>query len=184
MIVTIDVSYNPAYAYSAAVVFEDWSSSGPSRVYTARTEIKSHYIAGELFLRELPALKAAFQKVTQNISVIIIDGYVQFSKERPALGWYLFHELKSKIPVIGVAKSKFKSAEKGTAVRRGGSDKLLYVTAIGLPEDKAAETIIAMHGEFRIPTMIKLADLESRDRRGQPLKLSFRKKGDKGTEKR
>ena len=163
MIVTTDVLYNPPYAYSAAIVFEEWSSSGPSSVYKARTEIESHYIPGELFLRELPALKAALQKVTQNISVIIIDGYVRFSKDRPALGWHLFYELKSKIPVVGVAKSRFKSAEKGAAVRRGGSDKLLYVTAIGLPEDEAAEKIKAMHGEFRIPTMIKLADLESRE---------------------
>lgn len=161
MIVTTDVSYDPPYAYAAAVVFEDWSSSGPVRVYKARSEIESHYISGELFLRELPALKAVLQKVTQQISVIIIDGYVQFAIERPALGWYLFHELGSKIPVIGVAKSRFASAENGTAVRRGGSDKPLYVTAIGLPEDEAAEKVKEMHGEFRIPTMIKLAHFEA-----------------------
>ena len=162
MLVTLDVSYDSSFAYAAAIVFQDWSSSDPVAIHKVKTKIESYYIPGKLYLRELPALKAVLQKVTHDISVIIIDGYVRFSEDSPALGWYLFHGLKSKLPVVGVAKSKFRSAVKGIAVKRGDSEKPVYVTSIGLPEEEAAANIKMMHGEFRIPTMIRLADFESR----------------------
>jgi len=162
MIVTLDVSYDPPFAYSAAVVFNDWSSSEPVAIQKARTKIESSYIPGEFYLRELPAVKAVLQKVAGDVSVIIIDGYVRFAEDRPALGWYLFHDLGSQVPVVGVAKSQFRSARSGVAVKRGDSQKPLYVTSIVLPEEEAALKIKIMHGKYRIPTMIRLADLESR----------------------
>ena len=44
------------------------------------------------------------------------------------------------------------------AVLHGSSERPLYVTAIGCDVDDAAENVRAMHGPYRIPTMLRLAD--------------------------
>ena len=43
-------------------------------------------------------------------------------------------------------------------VLRGESKKPLYITAKGIDLHKAAEFIQKMHGDFRIPTLLKLVD--------------------------
>jgi deoxyribonuclease V len=47
-------------------------------------------------------------------------------------------------------------------VRRGDSDRPLYVTAVGLEPAAAAAHVAAMHGEFRIPTLLRRADALAR----------------------
>ena len=64
-------------------------------------------------------------------------------------------------PVIGVAKTSFVGAT-ATPVIRGASATPLYVTAIGIEQAVAAAQITAMHGPFRIPTLIKRADTLAR----------------------
>ena len=41
---------------------------------------------------------------------------------------------------------------------RGASKKPLYVTAIGTPVKDAARDVRAMHGAFRVPTLLARAD--------------------------
>jgi len=45
---------------------------------------------------------------------------------------------------------------------RGGSRRPLYVNSVGIDLEEAKQKIIAMHGDFRVPTLLKLADRESR----------------------
>ena len=79
----------------------------------------------------------------------------------PGLGAYLFDELGGSIPVVGVAKQPFRGLV-AIEVLRGTSSKPLYVTAAGMGEDKAAGLVRSMAGPFRVPTMLRAADVLSR----------------------
>jgi deoxyribonuclease V len=48
---------------------------------------------------------------------------------------------------------------------RGDSSRPLYVTALGVDVETAAEDVRRMHGRFRLPTMLKRADRLCRDSR-------------------
>jgi deoxyribonuclease V len=50
---------------------------------------------------------------------------------RPGLGAHLYDRIGT--PVVGVAKTAFRSATHAVAVRRGSATKPLYVTAAGMP---------------------------------------------------
>jgi deoxyribonuclease V len=50
-------------------------------------------------------------------------------------------------------------------VRRGDSQKPLYVTAAGVSAEDAASRISEMHGPFRIPTLLKQVDTLARSAR-------------------
>ena len=63
-----------------------------------------------------------------------------------------------KVPVIGVAKSKFADHAKVKMVWRGTSQTPLYVTGIGIDLDEAVQNIRKMVGQFRLPTLLKRAD--------------------------
>ena len=83
---------------------------------------------------------------------------------KPGLGGYLFDYLNSKIPVIGVAKNDFATInELKREVYRGESKKPLYITTKGISLDEASQNICSMHGEFRIPTVLKMVDKRSRN---------------------
>jgi deoxyribonuclease V len=94
--------------------------------------------------------------------VIIIDGYVWLGAQRPGLGAHLYESLQRRAAVIGVAKTRFVRAEPARMVLRGRSRSPLYVTAAGMDLAEAASHIRAMHGPYRIPTLLKRADQLSR----------------------
>lgn len=81
--------------------------------------------------------------------------------DRPGLGRHLFEILGHRIPVIGVAKSRFADAP-GIEILRGGSRRPLYVTSAGIDPRGASEKIRTMHGSHRIPTLLKRVDLLAR----------------------
>jgi deoxyribonuclease V len=70
--------------------------------------------------------------------------------------------LERQSAVIGVAKTRFMRAEPVETVLRGRSRSPLYVTAVGMDLGEAASHIRAMHGPYRIPTLLKRADQLSR----------------------
>jgi deoxyribonuclease V len=78
--------------------------------------------------------------------------------DRPGLGQHLYEYFDGTIPVIGVAKSRFKGAS-GIEVYRGKSARPLYVTAAGMDPNLAAEKIRMMRGAHRLPTLLKRVDL-------------------------
>jgi deoxyribonuclease V len=87
----------------------------------------------------------------------VIDGYVDLDRQgRPGLGAHLYKEIG--VPVIGVAKSAFRTAEHAVAVRRGTAVKPLYVTAAGIPVDRAAELVARMAGPYRLPDALRRVD--------------------------
>jgi deoxyribonuclease V len=91
---------------------------------------------------------------------ILIDGYVMLG-DRPGLGQHLFEFLSGKIPVIGVAKSKF-GGSSALEVFRGVSKRPLYVTSAGVDPHEASERIRLMYGAHRVPVLLKRVDLLAR----------------------
>jgi deoxyribonuclease V len=65
---------------------------------------------------------------------------------------------ESGVPVIGVAKTAFRSASHAAEVHRGRSARPLYVTAAGMSVAAAARLVEQMRGPFRIPDALRLAD--------------------------
>lgn len=119
------------------------------------------YIPGEFYKRELPCILKVIEKVNlAELEAIIIDGYVFIDNEKKfGLGGYLWESLNKKLPVIGVAKTSY-MGNKDTIVEllRGESKNPLYISSIGIELNKAVELIKSMHGEYRIPTLLKELD--------------------------
>jgi deoxyribonuclease V len=106
----------------------------------------------------LPCLLAVLGKVGVLVETVVVDGYVWLSRDaKPGLGAHLYESLGRTIPVIGVAKTQFLSAP-AACVKRGHSDKPLFVTAAGIDLEMAARYIEGMHGEHRLPTLLRRVD--------------------------
>ena len=161
MFAAFDVHYmKNGCASAAAVLFSDHRDMEPAAIFTQLMDNAAEYIPGEFYKRELPCIASLLQQINEPLDEIIIDGYVML-KDKPGLGMHLFNNLKGKVPVIGVAKSWFKDAY-ATEVFRGRSSRPLYVTAVGMNLRKAAEKIIIMRGDYRIPTLLKQVDTLAR----------------------
>ncbi len=158
MFAALDVYYRGQIAQAAAVVFAQWAAAEPLALYAHRMTVEADYVPGRFFLRELRPLEAVLDRVREVLTCIIVDGYVTFGPDRPALGYYLFDRLGGRIAVIGVAKSKYGPAEGEIAIVRGDSQRPLYITAAGMSRQAAADAIAGMHGAHRIPTLLKEAD--------------------------
>jgi deoxyribonuclease V len=61
-----------------------------------------------------------------------------------------------------VAKTSFGDASWCIPVVRGESQRPLFVSAVGMDAEEAAEGVHAMHGRHRIPTLLQLVDREAR----------------------
>lgn len=87
-----------------------------------------------------------------------MDGYVTLDPEgRLGLGAYVAEW--TGLPVIGVAKSAFRSATHAEKVIRVlKSTRPLYVTSRGLESSEAAHIVGLMSGLRRIPDMLARAD--------------------------
>ena len=159
MIACVDVHYRGKDAVAACILFRDWpDAAGAGHCIEHACGVRQ-YEPGRFYLRELPCLLAVLRKVTEPLECVVIDGYVWLDeKGAPGLGAHLFEALGCSVPVIGVAKSRFRAAGIGREVFRGGSGRPLYVTAAGIDPDTAARCIVNMHGDHRIPTLLRQAD--------------------------
>jgi len=159
MIAALDVGYRGTIAVAACVIFEEWSSGGPLEEVQEHIEAVAPYEPGSFYLRELPCLLRVLSRLNVRPDAIIIDGYVWLGPENsPGLGAHLHEALNGKTPVIVVAKSPFKGAPNAQRVLRGNSTRPLYVTSAGMAPAEAGKKIAAMHGPYRIPTLLKRVD--------------------------
>jgi deoxyribonuclease V len=114
------------------------------------------YRPGEFYLRELPPLRAVLHGI-DGLGLLVVDGYADLDPGgRPGLGAHAHAEFA--IPVIGVAKSAFRTATHAIPVRRGTSARPVFVTAAGIPRVYAAELVRLMAGRFRVPDALRRAD--------------------------
>jgi deoxyribonuclease V len=168
----VDVHYPAAGGARAALVVAAeprFAEIVDERV--ARLDAVEAYRPGRFFERELPAVRAVLSGAGP-FDLVVVDGYVDLDPDgRPGLGARLHAELGG-VPVVGVAKTAFRSATHAVPVVRGAATRPLYVTAAGLPRDEAAALIAAMSGPHRRPDALRrvdrLARLGSRPRRAPP----------------
>ncbi len=154
-----DVHYKDDIATAGCILFLNWTDLYEIKYFFEQIRDVRPYESGRFYKRELSCILYLLNKIEDPIDIIIIDGYVWLEKEgAPGLGGYLYHALNESIPVIGVAKSKFKDSAFAKKVFRGKSKRPLYITAAGIDPDIAANCIIMMHGQYRIPTLLKKID--------------------------
>jgi deoxyribonuclease V len=160
-----DVHYLTSGSARAAAVLA--ADAGFRQVLAERTALVPDvqpYRPGEFYRRELPPLTAVLDGIA-GLSLLVIDGYVDLDPAgRPGLGAHA-HEVFG-VPVIGVAKTVFRSATHAVPVLRGSSARPLLVTAVGMPRADAAELVRSMAGRFRIPDALRRADQLART--GEP----------------
>jgi deoxyribonuclease V len=163
MLACVDVGYNDSAAQAACVTFEGWEDANPSGEYTLDIDQVEPYVPGQFYRRELPCLFAVLGQLPERPAVIVVDGYVWLDDtDRKGLGHHLYDALQQSVPVIGVAKTQFAGATQAVEIYRGSSARPLFVTAVGIEPDAAAEHIRRMHGNSRIPTLLKRVDTLSR----------------------
>ena len=161
MIYAFDSSYFTNHSQTAAVAFANWTDAEPAATYLASLPIKEEYISGEFYKRELPGILKVLEQIDLKAGdILVVDGYVHLNdKGKLGLGGHLYERLTPQIPVVGVAKKRFLSVnERLREVRRGESDRPLFVTAVGMELGEAAGAVLGMDGPYRLPTLLKLAD--------------------------
>ncbi len=165
MIAAFDVHYfGDDYASAAAVLFHEYTDAASAAEYTGLVRGVSQYIPGRFYRRELPCILKLLQRIDKAPDEIVIDGYVALG-DSPGLGQHLFESLGGRIPVIGVAKSRYRYSS-GIEVLRWRSKRPLYVTSAGIDPHLASERIKAMHGPHRVPTLLRRVDLLARQGAG------------------
>jgi len=118
------------------------------------------YQPGEFYRRELPPLRAVLAGVS-GLGLLVVDGYADLDPGgRPGLGAHAHAEFG--VPVIGVAKSRFRTATHAVPVVRGSSTRPLFVTAAGMPAADAADLVRRMAGRYRLPDALRRADTLAR----------------------
>jgi deoxyribonuclease V len=160
----VDVSYREGSAVAACVTFNAWLDGEPTSRVRELLPAAARYRAGRFFERELPCLMAVLARAETRFEVILIDGYVHLRADSgKGLGARLAEALPYSAVVIGVAKNPLVIADRFVPITRGRSRKPLLVSAIGCPVERAAALVAGMHGPFRIPTMLRLADQCARE---------------------
>jgi deoxyribonuclease V len=160
----VDVHYNDAGGATAALVI----CSEPDLAMVMAEHVASiphvaPYEPGALFKRELPCIGAVLA-LSAPLDLLVVDGYATLDPDgRPGLGAHAADAFG--LPVIGVAKTPFRTATHAIEVIRGTATRPLYVTAaggIGIAE--AARIVAGMAGPHRIPSVLARADRLARGR--------------------
>jgi deoxyribonuclease V len=147
-------------ARAAAVVAADAAFSCLAADRIALVPDVEPYQSGRFYLRELPPLHAVLDGLAE-MTLLIVDGYADLDPDRrPGLGARACDEFG--VPVIGVAKSAFRTATHAIPVLRGTSGRPLYVTAAGMPRTDAADLVRHMAGQYRLPDALRRADTLAR----------------------
>jgi deoxyribonuclease V len=164
VIAALDVSYGARGAAVACVLFERWTDPVEADARVVLVGDVAAYEPGAFYRRELPCLLAALGALAAPPEIVVVDGYVWLSAEgRPGLGARLHEALGGGTRVVGVAKTSFMGSAFAEPVVRGESARPLYVTAVGVDAASAAGWIRQMHGEHRVPTLLKRVDRLCRD---------------------
>jgi deoxyribonuclease V len=157
----VDVHYlSTGGARAAAVLAADAAFADVLAEHTAVVPRVAPYRPGEFYLRELPPLRAVLQDLS-GLGLLVVDGYADLDPAgRPGLGAHAHAEFG--IPVIGVAKSRFRTATHAVPVLRGSSARPLFVTSAGMPAADAADLVRHMAGRYRLPDALRRADTLAR----------------------
>ncbi len=165
MKLAVDAYYAGSKAKVVGVLFENFSDEKPLKIISKVVDGVAPYESGSFYKRELPCIVSLLQDLdVRDISLIVIDGFVYLDGDgRYGLGGHLYERLERRVQIVGVAKSPFKgSCKLVREICRGGSKRPLFVSAIGIGVDEAAWLVKWMSGEFRMPSLLKILDDETK----------------------
>ena len=150
----VDVHYlSTGGARAAAVLAADAAFAHVLAERTALVPRVAPYRPGEFYLRELPPPRAVLADLDE-LGLLVADGYADLDPGgRPGLGARA--HAKFGIPVIGEAKSPFRTATHTVPVLHGSSARPLLVTAAGMPAAHAADLARDMAGRYRPPDALR-----------------------------
>jgi deoxyribonuclease V len=158
----VDVHYLPAGGARAAAMLA--ADAAFTHVLAERTAVVPRvppYQPGEFYLRELPPIRAVLDGLSE-LGLLVVDGYADLDPGgRPGLGARAHAEFGIPV-VIGVAKSRFRTATHAVPVVRGSSARPLFVTSCGMPAADAADLVRRMAGRYRLPDALRRADTLAR----------------------
>ena len=141
---------------------QDWSSPTPLATHVADIAHVQDYEPGAFYRRELPCLLDVLRQLPKLPDVLVVDGYAWLlDAAHPGLGAHLHAAVGGGTPVVGIAKTAFRDADSAPLVERvlrGGSQRPLYVTAVGIDTRLASERVREMAGEHRIPLLLAAVD--------------------------
>lgn len=158
-VVLVDVDYRPTEAVAVALVAASWDAPIACEIQIARIADVKPYEPGAFYKRELPCILDVLARVQSAYRAIVVDGYVDLDASgTPGLGGHLHNHLQKNIAVIGIAKTAFHGSSFAVAVRRGTSQKPLFVTGRGIKYEHAAHLVQRMHGAYRLPSLVKEVD--------------------------
>lgn len=178
MILLTDVFYEEEVntAHIAAIAIDNWTSSTILKTWEIdKSGIDCEYIPGQFFKREMPCLIELWNTISEEeksqITTIIVDGFYDIWDGRHGLGHH-FHDWLIENgydkEVVGIAKSPCRETNKFTlpVYRTEESKKskcrsALWVNGSNMDNDYQAK-VLSMHGEYRLPTMVKAVDKLSR----------------------
>ncbi len=156
LIVYLDVDYRAGHAVAAGVWLRGWAAAASEHEASAVVPGVPDYEPGAFYRRELPCLLVVLPRGPAP-DAIVVDGYAWLGPDRPGLGAHLYAALDCRTPVIGVAKTRFHSAD-AVPVTRGASRSPLYVTAAGVDASAAADWVRTMAGPYRVPDVLGRVD--------------------------
>ena len=176
MIVAFDTYYYNGFSYTVGGVFKSWGDEKASYFVTSkRTCIDSEYISGELYKRELPCIMQCLKMMNiDEIETIIVDGFVWLSENGKTLTKGLGAMLQEAIfklygrkkTIVGVAKNRYHVEIPECVVLERGleSKKPLFITCSETCfSEFYASQIKVMHGDYRIPNILKSVDMKTRE---------------------
>lgn len=165
MKLAVDAYYTGNKAKVVGVLFENFSDEKPLKIISKVVDVVAPYESGSFYKRELPCIVLLLQDLdVRDISLIVIDGFVYLDDDgRYGLVGHLYERLECGVQVVGVAKSPFKGGCKLVReICRGESKRPLFVSAVGTDLDEAAQLVKGMSGEFRLPSLLKILDDETK----------------------
>jgi deoxyribonuclease V len=176
MIVAFDTYYYNGFSYTVGGVFRSWGDKEVSYFVTSiRTCIDAEYKPGELYKRELPCIMQCLSLLNiDTIETIIVDGFVWLSEDgktlTKGLGAHLqdaiFAKYNTKKTIVGIAKNRYHvDIPECVDIERGlVSSKPLFITCSETCFTKHyAAHIKIMHGDYRMPSIIKAIDSKTRE---------------------
>lgn len=162
-ILIVNINFQESVDTVAGVLFTKWGSGRAESVLISNVENTESYIGGEIFGRELKIVNTLLEQCKAKPDYILLNGLVYSDgHSEPGFGKRLFDELGGDVSVIGVMQKQIKGLPEECQLCRGESGTPLFVTSVGVELMKAKELITSMHGKFRLPTLLKLAEKKSR----------------------
>ncbi|BDD11825.1 endonuclease V (plasmid) [Fulvitalea axinellae] len=161
MIYAFDTYYFDKKAKTVCLGFKHWTDSEASVTLSETIASDEDYEPGAFYKKELPCIMNLLKRIDLlPEDLIVVDGYAILDDDgKIGLGGHLYEMLDRIVGVIGVAKTNFVRNQKNKReVFRGVSKNPLYISAIGTNLDQTSQNIKRMHGEHRIPTLLKKLD--------------------------